>query len=62
MQIPYGAIIALSILTCVFINDRLPPNNRCLMVIVFMLPNITGAFGLQFLGSDHKIGRLNPKP
>jgi hypothetical protein len=46
MQIPYGAIIAISILACVFLNDRLPPNNRCFMIILFMLPNITGAFGL----------------
>lgn len=58
MQIPYGAIIAIAILSCIFINDRLPPNNRCLMVVVFMLPNITGAFGLQFLDSNHRIGRL----
>ncbi|KAI9647906.1 hypothetical protein NHQ30_004295 [Ciborinia camelliae] len=58
MQIPYGAIIALGILTCVFLNDRLPPNNRCLMIALFMLPNITGAFGLQFLPSTHQVPRL----
>ncbi|ESZ94064.1 hypothetical protein SBOR_5540 [Sclerotinia borealis F-4128] len=58
MQIPYGAIIALSILACVFLNDRLPSNNRCLMIVFFMLPNITGAFGLQFLPSTHQVPRL----
>lgn len=58
LQMPYGAVIALAILSCVFINDRLPPNSRCLMIVVYMLPNITGAFGMQFLGADHKIGRL----
>lgn len=58
MQIPYGAIISLSILLCVFLNDRLPPNNRCLMIVVFLLPNIVGAFGLQFLPSTHQVPRL----
>ncbi|PQE04627.1 MFS allantoate transporter protein [Rutstroemia sp. NJR-2017a BBW] len=58
MQIPYGVIIAISILACVFLNDRLPPNNRCFMIILFMLPNITGAFGLLFLPSTSQIPRL----
>ncbi|KAN0096689.1 putative MFS allantoate transporter [Hyaloscypha variabilis] len=58
MQVPYGVLIAISILICVFLNDRLPPNNRCLMIIVFLLPNITGAFGLRFVPLDHRVGRL----
>lgn len=58
MQIPYGVLIALSILSCVFINDRLPPNNRCIMILLFLLPNITGAFGLQFLPQTHQVPRL----
>ncbi|RAL59005.1 hypothetical protein DID88_009034 [Monilinia fructigena] len=58
MQIPYGAIIAISILACVFLNDRLPPNNRSLMIVLFMLPNIAGAFGLQFLPPNHQVPRL----
>ncbi|KAM3075002.1 hypothetical protein ACMFMF_005686 [Clarireedia jacksonii] len=58
MQIPYGAIIAISILACVFLNDRLPPNSRCLVIVLFMLPNIIGAFGLQFLPSTTQIPRL----
>ncbi|TGO16616.1 hypothetical protein BTUL_0026g00700 [Botrytis tulipae] len=58
MQIPYGVLIALSILLCVFLNDRLPPNNRCIMILIFLLPNITGAFGLQFLPQTHQVPRL----
>ncbi|KAA8569785.1 hypothetical protein EYC84_001364 [Monilinia fructicola] len=58
MQIPYGAIIAISILACVILNDRIPPNNRSLMIVLFMLPNIAGAFGLQFLPSNHQVPRL----
>ena len=57
-QIPYGVIIALGILTCVFINDRLPRNNRCKMAILFLLPSITGAFGLRFLPQTNKVARL----
>jgi len=58
MQIPYGVLIAISILVCVFLNDRLPPNNRCVMIIVFLLPNIAGAFGLRFVPLDQRVGRL----
>ncbi|TGO32876.1 hypothetical protein BHYA_0282g00070 [Botrytis hyacinthi] len=58
MQIPYGVLITLSILLCVFLNDRLPPNNRCIMILIFLLPNITGAFGLQFLPQTHQVPRL----
>lgn len=28
------------------------------MIMIYMIPNIVGAFGMQFLGSQHKIGRL----
>ncbi|KAI9806903.1 MAG: hypothetical protein M1833_002561 [Piccolia ochrophora] len=58
MQVPYGIFIAISILVCVFVNDRLPPNNRCFMVVAFVLPNIAGAFGLRFVPVDQKVGRL----
>ncbi|PMD62332.1 putative MFS allantoate transporter [Hyaloscypha bicolor E] len=58
MQIPYGVLIAISILVCVFLNDRLPPNNRCVMIIIFLLPNIAGAFGLRFVPFDQRVGRL----
>lgn len=58
MQIPYGAIIIISILTCVIINDRLPPNNRYIMAVLFLLPSFVGVLGLRFLSSDHRVGRL----
>ena len=58
MQVPYGAIIALLILLSVWINDRLPPNNRCYVTILFVLPNVAGSFGLCFLPQSNQVGRL----
>lgn len=64
MQVPYGAIIALSILSCVFLNDYVSTrglrgaNMRCWFVILYMLPNTAGAFGLRFVPADQKIARL----
>lgn len=58
LQIPYGAIIFITILACVFINDRLPPNNRCFVLVLFLLPNVAGAFGLRFVPNDQQVGRL----
>ncbi|OJJ72448.1 hypothetical protein ASPBRDRAFT_195155 [Aspergillus brasiliensis CBS 101740] len=57
MQIPYGAIIALSILLCVYLNDRFE-NRRCVFILIFLLPNIAGAFGLRFVPQHVKVGRL----
>jgi hypothetical protein len=58
MAIPYGAIIMISILSCVLINDRLPPNNRYIMAVLYLLPSFVGALGLRFLSSDHRVGLL----
>lgn len=58
MQIPYGTLIAILILLAVFLNDRLPPNNRCYVTILFLLPNVAGSFGLAYLPESNKIGRL----
>ncbi|PYH88990.1 MFS allantoate transporter [Aspergillus ellipticus CBS 707.79] len=57
MQIPYGVLIALSILLCVYLNDRFE-NRRCVFILIFLLPNIAGAFGLRFVAQEHKVGRL----
>ncbi|KIX01809.1 uncharacterized protein Z518_09536 [Rhinocladiella mackenziei CBS 650.93] len=57
MQIPYGCFIILSILLCVFLNDRFPNNNRCLFILLFLCPNIAGAFGLRFVDQSHHAGR-----
>lgn len=56
MQIPYGFLIACSILTCVFLNDRFE-NKRCLFILIFLMPNIAGAFGLRFVPADRHVGR-----
>lgn len=62
MQVPYGVLIALSILSCVFLNDyvctKLQKNTRCWFVILYTLPNIVGAFGLRFVPADQRIARL----
>jgi len=57
MQAPYGAFIAFSIALCVFLNDRFPNNNRCKFVLLFLCPNICGAFGLRFLHQSNLAGR-----
>ncbi|CAG8299019.1 unnamed protein product [Penicillium nalgiovense] len=57
MQIPYGFIIAISILICVYLNDRFE-NRRCLFILIFLIPNIAGAFGLRFVPIEHSVGRL----
>ncbi|KAL9581281.1 MAG: hypothetical protein Q9212_003990 [Teloschistes hypoglaucus] len=57
MQVPYGIFICISILVCVFLNDRFK-NRRCLFIIIFLIPNICGAFSLRFTPVDQKIGRL----
>lgn len=56
MQIPYGAFIAVSILTCVYLNNKFV-NRRCLFILLFLCPNIAGAFGLQFVPVHHRVGR-----
>ena len=56
MQIPYGTFIALSILTCVYLNNKFA-NKRCLFILIFLCPNIAGAFGLRFVPLDQKVGR-----
>ncbi|KAN0096515.1 putative MFS allantoate transporter [Hyaloscypha variabilis] len=61
MQVPYGILIAISILICVFLNDYVSRHgwqSRCYFIILFLLPNISGAFGLAFLSADNKAGRL----
>lgn len=59
LQVPYGAVIAISILAAVYLNDLATRRNmRCFWIVVFMLPNIAGAFGLYFLPDSNKAGRL----
>lgn len=61
MQIPYGAIIALSILICVFANEYVEKSGRqarSWFILLFLAPNIAGAFGLAFLDTNNQAGRL----
>lgn len=56
-KVPYGVLIALSILVCVYLNDRFE-NRRCVFILLFLLPNIAGSFGLRFVSVDQTVGRL----
>ena len=61
MQVPYGCIIAISILSCVFLNDymsRHGKQTRCYFILLYLCPNIAGAFGLRFLDQNNQAGRL----
>lgn len=61
MQVPYGLIIALSILSCVYLNDYISRNGRqtrCYFILVYLLPNIAGSLGLRFLSQENMAGRL----
>lgn len=62
MQVPYGAFIAIAILSCVYLNDyfsiKLQKNTRIWFAILYTLPNIAGAFGLRFVPTDQHIARL----
>lgn len=61
VQIPYGVIIAVSILLCVYLYDYFSCSGRqtrCRMTIVFLCSNITRAFGWRFLSDSNQAGRL----
>ena len=61
MQIPYGFLIAAAILGCILLNDyfvKRGKQSRCWLTVPFLCPNIAGVFGLHFLGSGNKAGRL----
>ncbi|KAK2779105.1 hypothetical protein FQN53_001541 [Emmonsiellopsis sp. PD_33] len=57
MQIPYGVLIAISILLCVYLNNKFE-NRRCIFTLLFLCPNIAGAFGLRFVAEEQQVGRL----
>ncbi|KAI2628176.1 putative MFS allantoate transporter [Xylaria nigripes] len=57
LQIPYGILIAISILLCVYLNDRFV-NKRCMFILIFLIPNIAGAFGLRYININQQAGRL----
>jgi MFS family permease len=62
LQVPYGVLIALFILSCVYLNDyfsvKLKKNTRCWFILIYTLPNIAGAFGLRYVSTDHHVARL----
>ncbi|KAI9760055.1 MAG: hypothetical protein M4579_001888 [Chaenotheca gracillima] len=59
MQVPYGILIALSILLCIWLNDRVfPANFRTYAIIIFLLPNISGCLGLLLTDANQTVPRL----
>jgi sugar phosphate permease len=58
MQVPYGVIIIISVLLCVYLNQAFPKNNRCLLLMLFLLPNVAGAFGMHYVPQHNRGGRL----
>lgn len=62
LQIPYGLIVAIAVLICVFANDymsaKLGKNTRVWFILVFLLPNFAGTFGLRYLNPNNHVGRL----
>lgn len=61
LQVPYGIVIAISILVCVFANDwvyRNGYNSRIWFIILFLMPNLAGSFGLRYVPLDQHVGRL----
>lgn len=61
MQIPYGFIISCVILSGVFLNDHLSKRGmqtRSYFIVLYLLPNIVGAFGLRYLEEHNRAGRL----
>lgn len=42
LQVPYGAFIFFVIVVGTVVNDYLPPNNRCYLLALFLIPNTTG--------------------
>ncbi|KAI1504731.1 putative MFS allantoate transporter [Biscogniauxia marginata] len=57
MQIPYGILIAISILICVYLNDHFV-SRRCAFILLFLCPNIAGSFGLRYVDTEQQVGRL----
>lgn len=56
LQIPYGIFVIISILSCVLINNHLT-NKRCLLALLYLLPNIAGSIGLITIAKHHHVAR-----
>jgi hypothetical protein len=39
------------------LNDRFQ-NRRCIFILIFLVPNLCGTFGLAFVPTDQRVGRL----
>ncbi|KAF2443408.1 MFS allantoate transporter [Karstenula rhodostoma CBS 690.94] len=61
LQVPYGLLIALFILSCVYANNHFSTQHRhtrCWFILLYTLPNIAGTFGLRYIPQQHHVARL----
>ncbi|GMM36474.1 Thi73 protein [Saccharomycopsis crataegensis] len=62
LQIPYGAYIALCIISAVLINDKLhtklKKNFRCIIAIFYLFGNVAGSACLYAVDQKHHAGKL----
>ncbi|KAJ4348752.1 uncharacterized protein N0V89_010130 [Didymosphaeria variabile] len=62
LQVPYGILIALLILSCVYLNNYFSTTTarqtRCWFILLYLLPNIAGTFGLRYIAQEHHLARL----
>ncbi|KAL0066296.1 hypothetical protein AAF712_006727 [Marasmius tenuissimus] len=58
LGIPQGALVCIWIGLGAYLNDRLPPNSRTLVCMLFMLPTIGGTLGFLLAPQHASAGRL----
>ncbi|KAF5366594.1 hypothetical protein D9758_008955 [Tetrapyrgos nigripes] len=58
LGIPQGALVCIWIGLGAYLNDRLPPNSRTYVCILFMLPTIAGTLGFLLAPQHASTGRL----
>ena len=54
LQIPYGMIILVSVLSAMYIQRWLPGQKRCVVAIAYVLPALAGVVGIRVLPADSR--------
>jgi hypothetical protein len=57
LQVPYGALISISVLATVYINNKFV-NRRCLFMMLSMIVPLAGSFGLSYVPTHKLVARL----
>ncbi|RDW62394.1 MFS allantoate transporter [Coleophoma cylindrospora] len=58
LQIPYGAIIIVAVLSAMYLQRWLPGQKRCVVAGLYVLPALAGVAGLTALPTTHRHARL----